>query len=253
MFKVPGQPEAQHPPQAQGHPGIAAEVQIQLQGVGRDAHPRQRRGHALVADVPHLTPQAADLVGQQHLHGQAQDEVPQAAVKVLQARPGRGGQLLMQGQRVHQRAGQQLGKQQHAGEKQQGLSFRRDPAPVHVDQVCRQLEGIEADGQGQRHSQTQESRIFEEEQAAEQGRQAQDQQSPALPGPHPQAQQIHQNRQTQQRSQAPGPLPHADDVEHQAPQAQQARPPAGGDYAARNSGRNTNTNGSVLKPMKNSS
>ena len=135
----------------------------------------------------------------------------------------------MQGQRVHQRAGQQLGKQQHAGEKQQGLSFRRDPAPVHVDQVRRQLEGIEADGQGQRHSQTQESGVFEEEQAAEQGRQAQDQQSPALPGPHPQAQQIHQNRQTQQRSQAPGPLPHADDVEHQAPQAQQARLPAGGD------------------------
>ena len=233
MLEVPGQAEAQHPAQPQSHPGIAAEVQIQLQGIGCDAHPCQRRGHALVADIAHLTPQAADLVGQQHLHGQTQHEVPQSAVEILQTGPGRGGQLLLQGQRVHQRAGQQLGKQQHAGEKQQGLRLRRHPAPVHVDEIRRQLEGIEADGQGQRHSQTQEPRIFEEEQAAEQGRQAQHQQPPAFPGLHPPAQEIYQRRQTQQRSQAPGPFPHADDVEHQTPQTQQRRPPAGGDQIKR--------------------
>ena len=55
---------------------------------------------------------------------------------------------------------------------------------VHVDEVRRQLEGIEADGQGQRHSQTQESRIFEEEQAAEQGRQAQGKPEKGSAEPH---------------------------------------------------------------------
>ena len=135
----------------------------------------------------------------------------------------------MQGQRVHQGTGQQLGKQQHAGEKRQGLRLRRDPAPVHVDEIRRQLEGIEADGQGQRYPQAQEPRVFEEEQAPEQGRQAQHQQPPAFPGLHPPAQEIYQRRQAQQRGQAPGPFPHADDVKGKAPQAQQRRPPAGGD------------------------
>ena len=214
VLEVPGQPEAQHLPYADGHPGIAAEVQIQLQGVGHKAQPRHRGGDALEADGLDLTPQAADLVGQQHLHGKADDEVPQARIQLPQG-AGAAVHLRFQLRRVHERAGEELGEHQDLCGVGHRTLLRLHPATVHVDDVGGHLEGVKAQAQRQGDATAQQAGIFEAEKAQAQHQQVPHQQGLAprqLPAGEPR-----QSHEPQQQRQTPRPLPCTEQVKDKTP------------------------------------
>lgn len=85
--EVFGEFEAQHLAEADGHKGIAAEIEVDLQRVGKYRHPGQRCGDGKEsfpgADGFDLGPEGAHIVGNEHLAAQAQN-------KQLDARPGSG-------------------------------------------------------------------------------------------------------------------------------------------------------------------
>ena len=77
IIEVDKEFKAEQPPQANGHIGITGEIKIQLQGVGRNAHPSGQRA------ILHLQmlPQSAHLIGQQHLFGKTHHKQPDAGSK----------------------------------------------------------------------------------------------------------------------------------------------------------------------------
>ena len=146
--QVPGQAEAQQPAQPQSHPGIAAEVQIQLQGIVKNS-----RDFVSAVTRPHGT---------------------------------------------------------------------------HVDEIRRQLEGIEADGQGQRRHPSAVLRRYmnlkKNRQPNRTGSRTPGPASPAFPGCIPRPRKY----TSAARPAGPGTRAFSTPMtEHQAPQTQQRRPASG--------------------------
>ena len=77
VVKVLVEPEAEDPPQADGHVGVAGEIEVDLEAIGGEAQPapqhRQRPG-PLSGEA--VLPQGADGGGRQHLLGKSHAEPP---------------------------------------------------------------------------------------------------------------------------------------------------------------------------------
>ena len=220
ILKVLGQPEAQHLAQADGHPGIAAEIKIELQGKGQQRHPGHGGGQTLKANGGGLIPQTAQPVGQQGLHGKAQYEIPQTVVHGTDAAAA-VGKLQAHPLRFHQRAGQELGKQENSRAVAQKAPFRLGFAAIQVHEIGGHLKGEEAHAQGKGDSLPEEAGILKAQKAAEQNGQASGKkQAPTLRSLHPESCQPGQEYQTQKECKAPDAITHPNGIKYQAAQSQ---------------------------------
>ena len=190
--------EPQHAAHADGHVRIAAEVEVDLQRVGRRAQPgRQDRAGGGCLDG---LVQQAQVVGQQHLLGKAQDH-PLQPLAALGQRRGALFQLCLDVGVLHDGPRHQLGEHGDVGGEVDEAALGLRLAPVDVDHIAQRLEGVEgyADGQrqlGRPYVQPQravqrvhqESGILEKAQHAQVDRQRRDERGPAGRGPGPHAQ-----------------------------------------------------------------
>ena len=141
--------KADHPPQAHGHVAVAGEVEVNLEGIGRQAQPGPHHGQFLPGHGEEGVPHAADGVGQEHLLGKAHgkplhagDEFPQALLPVHQ--------LLSHGLVLDDGAGDQLGEQGDEGAEGDDVLLHRRILAVDVNGIGHGLEGVERDADRQR-------------------------------------------------------------------------------------------------------
>lgn len=77
--------ESKHQAQPDGHIGIAAKIEVDLEGIGQRAQPRRRNGKASGGGaVKGLVRQQRNAVGQEHLLAKTYDESPDSSCEVLQ-------------------------------------------------------------------------------------------------------------------------------------------------------------------------
>ena len=137
-------------PKPHRHVGVAAEVEVDLEGIGQHAHPRVEG--AGIRGVEHGVGDVPAGVGQQDLLGEAENEEGDAGGEALEGVFAEG-QLLGQRLVADDRPGHQVGKQGHERrEIGEGLGRRR-MAAVKVDDVGQRVEGVEGDADGQHHAQ----------------------------------------------------------------------------------------------------
>ena len=153
VVKVLVEPEAEDPPQADGHVGVAGEIEVDLEAIGGEAQPapqhRQRPG-PLSGEA--VLPQGADGVGQQHLLGKSHAEPPGPQSEVLR-RVEPVPQVRCHRFVLDDGAGDQLGEHGDEGAEVHHVALDRCVLPVHVDGIAHGLEGIERDADGQRDAQ----------------------------------------------------------------------------------------------------
>ena len=151
IVEVLQKPEAEQPAQADGHIGIAGEVEIDLER--KCQRPQPRRDHGGRGHGRDLLPHGTHLVGQQHLLAQADDEplhtgagpCQRLAVPVLQI----GGHRLV----LDDRPRDELREQRHIGAEIDDVPLGRHQSPVHVDGIAHGLERVERDADGQQQPQ----------------------------------------------------------------------------------------------------
>ena len=140
--------EAEHPPEADGHIGIGRKIEVDLEGVGHRAQPREEhRGHnggkGRVRDPRHG-------VRQQHLLAEAEEEAHRAGGKF-----GDGlmplVDLLRDGGVAHDGTGDELREKGDVERELERVALHRGVAAVDVDDVAQALKGEERDADGQRH------------------------------------------------------------------------------------------------------
>jgi len=141
-------PDTQYPAHTDGHVGIAGEVGVQLEGVEHGSN--GQRGSVVVRIVvEHGIGVAANHVGHAHLL----EHTPQHALAAfgdvgpihLMSR----SQLLQEGLRTVNRAGENGGEEGHVGSKTDEVALRVHLSAVNLDQVADELEREEADAYGQ--------------------------------------------------------------------------------------------------------
>ena len=147
IVEVFEKPEAQHPPQTDGHVGIAGKVKIEPKPVRNHTQPRsQHRGGRLNRCG---LPKQPDVVRQQHLFRDAADKTLHARSKQI----GRAAAVLQfvrdclvadDGTR------DELWEQGHIRAEIDDIFLRFRFAPVDIDGVTHGLERIETDADGQR-------------------------------------------------------------------------------------------------------
>ena len=77
--------ESKHQAQPDGHIGIAAKIEVDLEGIGQRAQPRRRNGKASGGGaVKGLVRQQRNAVGQEHFLAKTYDESPDPSCEVLQ-------------------------------------------------------------------------------------------------------------------------------------------------------------------------
>ena len=148
VIEVLREEKAQHPSQADCHQRVAAEVKVNLEAVGDDAHPGKRGGYLRKAERLHLGPQRTDGVCQKNLAGKAHDEQAHTLVDLRQ------GDLaaleLPADVRVQDnRTGNQLREEHDEGAEVDQVVLHLDFAPVDIHRVGQNLEGVKADAQRQ--------------------------------------------------------------------------------------------------------
>ena len=148
VIEVLREEKAQHPSQTDCHQRVAAEVKVNLEAVGDDAHPGKRGGYLRKAERLHLGPQRADGVCQKNLAGKSHDEQAHALVDLRQ------GDLaaleLPADVRVQDnRTGNQLREEHDEGAEVDQVVLHLDFAPVDIHRVGQNLEGVKADAQRQ--------------------------------------------------------------------------------------------------------
>lgn len=136
--------EAEHPAQADGHVAVTGEVEVDLEGVGDGGQPIHERaivfGVAGVDDGCYL----GQLVGQKELFSQAHDKVLEASGQAIHGHAA-GANFLFHRLIADDRAGDELGEETHIHEEVEEIPLKADPPPVEVDDIGKDLEGIEAD------------------------------------------------------------------------------------------------------------
>ena len=140
--------EAQHPPQANGHVGIAGEVEVELEGEGNDAEPCPQGGEFGAGGGQVHVPELAQVVGQQHLFGKAHGEALGPPGKALGGVVA-VGELLVQVLILQDGPGDELGEEGDKGAEIDDVLLHPGVPPVDVDGVAHGLEGVEADADGQ--------------------------------------------------------------------------------------------------------
>ena len=134
------------PAQADGHVGIAGEIEIDLEGKGKGVHPVKQ--HRRLGAFPEEADQQGEVVRQDDLLAQARQKTPQTQIYILPVRVS----VLQFSCHIHiadDGTGNQLGKQGYIGSKGDGIFLSRNGTPVDVDGVAEALEGIEADAHRQ--------------------------------------------------------------------------------------------------------
>ncbi len=148
IIEVFQQVKAEDPAQADGHIAVAGEIKVNLQGKGHGIHPHKQ--HRLLAALPIELGQLPQLVGQQDLFAQAQQQPPHAQRGLLQ----RMLPVLQLPRHIgiaHDGPGDQLGEHGDIGAEIHDGALGGHIAPVHIDGVAEDLEGIKADADGQRY------------------------------------------------------------------------------------------------------
>ena len=144
--------EAQHPPQAHGHVGVAGEVEVELEGEGQHPQPGPQDGelpggHGLVG-----VPQHPDVVGQQDLFPQADDEDVDAIGELLH-RVAPLVHLVGQFLVLQDGPGDELGEEGDEGAEVHHAPLDLGIPPVDIHRVGHGLEGVEGDADGQGEAQ----------------------------------------------------------------------------------------------------
>ena len=145
--------KAQHLPHADGHVGIAGEVEVDLEAEGRDAQPaadgRQRPGR-LRCQL--RVPQRADAVGQQHFFRKAHGEPPcPGGERRCRVRPV--NQLRRNILIADDRPRHQLREHSHICAEGHHVPLGGRVLPVDINGVAHGLESEKGDADGQGQSQ----------------------------------------------------------------------------------------------------
>ena len=134
MVKVLDKAEAQHHAKAAGHKGIAPEVEIQLEGIGKGSHPGKGGGDGIIAYPADVVPEESDPVCQKDLHAKAHDKVDQAALHLAQGDPAA---LLVKASLLEAHDGTlgQLGEHGEIGRRihKARLLFQSVPVDIHLE------------------------------------------------------------------------------------------------------------------------
>ena len=140
--------EAEHPPQADGHIGIAGEIVINLHGVAQGAQPREGGGKASRLHSEGPVGHHGHLVGDEHLFPQSGEEAHTAGGNIgpalLAAVDLLGHRLIFD-----DGPGNELGEEGDVEAHLEGGALNLSPAPGHVQDVAQGLEGKEGDADGQ--------------------------------------------------------------------------------------------------------
>ena len=223
--------KAKDPAQADGHVAVAAEVKVDLEGVGHCPQPGQPDIQAPRLQAKHGVGDAGGGVGQQQLFAQAQDEPPHPPGGVGEGGPPGmdfGGDVPVFDDGPRHQLGEQADVQQHLKE----AAVLEGMVPVDVDDVGQPLEGEKGDAhrqhngghrQGRAQQQIevlhQEAQVFIKGQGPQVHRHRQSQEQPAPPGVgHQQPCQIIAQHRPHQQQQVKGV---AERVKNQAGHHQQ--------------------------------
>ena len=140
-----GQP--QHLPKAHRHERIPGKIEVELQAVARRAEPRERRRKIAVADALERGPQRRELVGQQHLEAKPDGKALKAEENVVardRALLERAAPLIVAKDGAHR----QLREGEDEGGEVDEIPLRTRAA-VHIDEIARALEEVEAHAERQ--------------------------------------------------------------------------------------------------------
>ena len=144
--------KAEHPSQADGHVGVAGEVEVDLKRKCQNAKPG---GSDRQLVCPHdLTgiPELSQIVGDQQFFCQTCNKSFRTGGELLQT-VASAAQLVVQILIFDDGAGDELGEQCHEGAEANDAFLRLRIAPVDIDGVAHGLEGIEGNSDGQRDPQ----------------------------------------------------------------------------------------------------
>ena len=139
-MKVFFERKAEHLSQADGHVGIAAEIEIYLEGVGQRPHPGGKHGKG--GQSRHRLEDGAQVISQQHLFCQAAHKIPGSLSEELpggKALPKLGVDIRV----LDDGPGHQLGKHGDVEAKGNQASLPSGLSTVHIRQIGNGLEGIE--------------------------------------------------------------------------------------------------------------
>ena len=139
--------EAENRAQADGHVAVGREIKIDLQHEAHGVEPVKERVRILRRlEVLH---ELAEHIGDQNLLGKTQHEAPRA-----RRRAGacvRAGAKLRRHVRIADDGpGDELGEHGNIGRQINGILLRRGVAAPDVHDIAQNLEGVEADADGQR-------------------------------------------------------------------------------------------------------
>ena len=140
--------KAQHATQADGHVGVAREIEVDVQGVGQHQEPGgQHRGLGGV-DRAQVGVNGGQGVAQEDLLGKSYGKAAHARGELVY-RVGTGDELIVHVPIADDGARDELGEQGHVGAKGDVASLGVSGASVQVDGVGHDLEGVEADADGE--------------------------------------------------------------------------------------------------------
>ena len=150
--------------QTDGHVAVTGKVEIEMKNVSRRVKPDEQDGDVRGAFVG--GDQFVEDIGQQHLFGKAEDEAAGAVGSIGQ----RVGAMLQLGSDVRvpdDGPGDELGEHGHIRGKVNEIPLGSHIAPVYVDDVAQDLEGVKADADGQGHMEQREGQPGEGVEAAD--------------------------------------------------------------------------------------
>ena len=145
--EVLGQLEAEHPPQADGHVGIAGKIIVEVHQVSEYREPADRGGKFVGRCVEQAVHRAADGVRDDHLFPQADDEAARALDEII------GGDVPIAHVLRHVRVAldgplEHLGEEREENAQRHRVLLRPVCIPVYVHDVGYHGEGIERDADG---------------------------------------------------------------------------------------------------------
>ena len=150
--------------QTDGHIAVTGKVEVKVQHIGCGVKPDEQDGDVRGAFVG--GDQFIEDIGQQYLFGKAEDEAAGAVGGIGQ----RVGAMLQLGGDIRvpdDGPGDELGEHGHIRGKVNEIPLGSHIAPVYVDDVAQNLEGVKADADGQGHMEQREGQPGEGVEAAD--------------------------------------------------------------------------------------
>ncbi len=224
QVEVLQEPEAEEPPQADGHVAVATEVEVDLEGIAYRPQPGQAEVQLGRCQGEDRVGHRPGGVGQEYLLPEAGDEPAQAGQGQLR---GQAPVLDLVGHVVvdDDGPGDELGEEGDVEQQPPGIPGPLLRMAVDVNDVAQALEGIKGDADGQhdpRQGQPgsgeavdradEEIRVLEDAQQQEVGRHSQPRRQAAvgLPGLEPQAEEVVEKDAQEQQGQI-GELPEGEE------------------------------------------